>query len=42
MLDAEGLDGITGHRDHPGHLTRPRRQEIAAALNRYRGLSLER
>lgn len=42
ILDAEGLDGITGHRDHPGHLTRPRRQEIAAALNRYRGLSLER
>lgn len=42
MLDAEGIDGITGHRDHPGHLTRPRRQEIAAALNRYRGLSLER
>jgi predicted ABC-class ATPase len=42
MLDTEGLDGITGHRDHPGHLTRPRRQEIAAALNRYRGLSLER
>lgn len=42
MLDAEGIDGITGHRDHPGHLTRPRCQEIAAALNRYRGLSLER
>ena len=42
MLDAEGLDGITGHRDHPGHLTRPRRQEIAAALNRFRGLNLER
>lgn len=42
MLDAEGLDGITGHRDHPGHLTRPRRQEIAAALNRYRELQLER
>lgn len=42
ILDADGLDGITGHRDHPGHLTRPRRQEIAAALNRYRGLSLER
>ena len=40
MLDAQGLDGITGHRDHPGHLTRPRGQEIAAALNRYRGLSL--
>ena len=40
MLDAQGLDGITGHRDHPGHITRPRGQEIAAALNRYRGLSL--
>ena len=40
MLDAQGLDGITGHRDHPGHLTRPRGQEIAAALNRYRGLRL--
>lgn len=40
MLDAQGLDGITGHRDHPGHITRPRGQEIAAALNRYRGLRL--
>jgi predicted ABC-class ATPase len=40
MLDAQGIDGITGHRDHPGHLTRPRPQEIAAALNRYRELRL--
>ncbi|MGO2863588.1 MAG: ATPase, partial [Brevibacterium sp.] len=40
MLDAQGIDGLTGHRDHPGHLTRPRPQEIAAALNRYRELRL--
>ncbi|MGO2036606.1 MAG: ABC-ATPase domain-containing protein [Brevibacterium sp.] len=40
MLDAQGIDGLTGHRDHPGHLTRPRAQEIAAALNRYRELRL--
>ncbi|UVI36574.1 ABC-ATPase domain-containing protein [Brevibacterium spongiae] len=42
MLDDQGIDGLTGHRDHPGHLTRPRTQEIAAALNRYRELSLSR
>ena len=41
MLDAQGIDAVTGHRDHPGHLTRPRAQEIAAALNRYRELRLE-
>lgn len=40
MLDAQGIDGITGHRDHPGHLTRPRPHEVAAALNRYRELRL--
>ncbi|RBP62900.1 putative ABC-class ATPase [Brevibacterium sanguinis] len=40
MLDAQGIDGLTGHRDHPGHLARPRPQEIAAALNRFRGLRL--
>ena len=40
MLDAQGIDGITGHRAHPGHLARPRTQEIAAALNRFRGLRL--
>lgn len=41
LLDAQGIDAVTGHRDHPGHLTRPRAQEIAAALNRYRELRLE-
>lgn len=40
MLDAQGIDGLTGHRKHPGHVARPRAQEMAAALNRYRGLSL--
>ncbi|SMX95057.1 Predicted ATPase of the ABC class [Brevibacterium aurantiacum] len=40
MLDAQGVDGLTGNRDHPGHVARPRAQEIAAALNRFRGLQL--
>ena len=40
VLDSQGIDGITGHRAHPGHLARPRVQEIAAALNRYRELRL--
>ncbi|QPS34807.1 ABC-ATPase domain-containing protein [Brevibacterium casei] len=40
MLDAQGIDGLTGHRRHPGHVARPRPQEMAAALNRYRGLRL--
>ena len=40
MLDAQGIDGLTGHRRHPGHVATPRPQEMAAALNRYRGLRL--
>jgi predicted ABC-class ATPase len=40
-LDADGLEGLSHHRGHPGHLARPRIQEIAAALNRYRGLRIE-
>ena len=40
VLDAQGVDGLTGNRDHPGHVARPRAQEIAAALNRFRGLHL--
>lgn len=39
-LDAEGLDALAGGRANPGHLTRPRIQEIHAALCRYRGLRL--
>lgn len=39
-LDAAGLDALSPHRGHPGHLARPRRQEIHAAINRYRHLRL--
>lgn len=39
-LDAEGLDVLSPHRGHPGHLARPRSHEIHAAVNRYRGLHL--
>lgn len=39
-LDTEGLEGLSPHRGHPGHLARPRPQEIAAALNRFRGLRI--
>ncbi|MGP9538086.1 ABC-ATPase domain-containing protein [Brachybacterium sp. AOP43-C2-M15] len=40
-LDAEGLDALSPHRGHPGHLARPRPLEVHAAVNRYRGLHLE-
>src|SRR5699024_9873760 len=40
-LDAEGLDALSPHRGHPGHLARPRPLEVHAAVNRYRGLRLE-
>lgn len=39
-IDADGLDVLSPHRGHPGHLARPRRQEIHAAINRYRHLQL--
>ncbi|WP_349828600.1 ABC-ATPase domain-containing protein [Brevibacterium litoralis] len=39
-IDAHGLDGISPFGGHPGHMARPRRQEIHAALNRYRSLEL--
>lgn len=37
LLDAHGPSALTTH-PHPGHLTRPRRYEILAALNRFRNL----
>lgn len=42
-LDEEGPDSLSyqSRRVHPGHLARPRRQEIHAALNRLRSLRLE-
>lgn len=41
-LDRAGLEAISPHRrpQHPGDYARPRRQELAAALNRLRGLRL--
>lgn len=36
----QGVDALSPHRGHPGLYTLPRRQEVAAALNRYRGLGL--
>ncbi|MGP5671968.1 ABC-ATPase domain-containing protein [Brachybacterium alimentarium] len=40
-LDDEGLDMLSPHRGHPGHLARPRPLEVHAAVNRYRGLRLD-
>lgn len=37
----DGLDVLSPHRGHPGHLALPRRQEIHAAINRYRHLQLK-
>ncbi|AXE39483.1 ABC-ATPase domain-containing protein [Acidipropionibacterium virtanenii] len=42
MIEAEGLDRLSGFRGHPGFLARPRIFEIRAALDRYRGLRLRR
>lgn len=39
-LDAEGLESLSPHRGHPGHLARPRPLEVHAAVNRFRGLRL--
>ncbi len=37
-LDEEGLDALTPY--PVGHLARPRRLEVAAALNRLRGVRM--
>lgn len=45
QLDESGLDPLDPfHRaeQHPGNLARPRRYEIAAAINRMRSLRIER
>ena len=45
LLDAEGLDVLDPFRrgeEHPGNLARPRRYEIAAAINRLRRLRVAR
>ena len=39
---SEGLDALTkfGAREYPAFLARPRRVDIGAAINRFRGLSI--
>ncbi|WP_028661756.1 ABC-ATPase domain-containing protein [Saccharomonospora saliphila] len=39
-IERDGLDALSPHSGHPGHLALPRRHEVHAALNRYRGLSI--
>ncbi len=39
-IDAQGVDVLSPHSGHPGLLARPRKQEIFAAVNRYRRLRL--
>lgn len=39
-IEHEGLDALSPHRGHPGHLALPRRHELHAAVNRYRHLQL--
>ncbi len=39
-VEDHGLDVLSPHRGHPGHMARPRPHEVHAALNRYRGLTL--
>ena len=41
LLDAEGIDGLAGGRTADGGLIRPRRLEVAAAMNRYRRLKVD-
>lgn len=40
-MDQEGLDAITHSGEPAGDLARPRRFEIAAAINRWRSAHLE-
>ena len=40
-MDNHGIDALSPHNGHPGLYARPRRQEIFAAVNRYRRLELE-
>lgn len=39
-VENEGLEALSPHRGHPGHLALPRRHEIHSAINRYRHLQL--
>lgn len=39
-IEKEGVQSVCGGKDLPGNLALPRKQEICACLNRYRGLRL--
>ncbi|WP_341854579.1 hypothetical protein [Brachybacterium sp. GPGPB12] len=39
-IENGGLETLSPHRGHPGHLARPRALEIHAAVNRWRGSRL--
>ncbi|MDO5098998.1 MAG: ABC-ATPase domain-containing protein [Corynebacterium sp.] len=41
-IAADGLAVIAPHNGHPGLFAKPRRQDVIAAVNRYRGLKLVR
>ena len=41
VIETEGLEALCGNRSSVPFLARPRRQEIFACLNRYRGLGLQ-
>ncbi|KQB86201.1 ABC-ATPase domain-containing protein [Corynebacterium lowii] len=40
LIDAQGLAALSPRKGHPGLYARPRRHEIMAAVNRYRGLEV--
>lgn len=40
LLDDEGLDALTGERERPAFLVRPRMVDVGAAVSRYRRLEL--
>lgn len=40
-IEVHGLDSISPHDGHPGNLALPRKQEVFAAVNRYRGLKIK-
>ncbi|WP_089281592.1 hypothetical protein [Anaerovirgula multivorans] len=41
IISQEGLEAISPYTGHPGNLVLPRKQEVAAALNRYRYLKVK-
>jgi len=40
-IDRFGLDAISPYDGHPGNLALPRKQELCAAIDRYRGLKIK-